>query len=129
MQPIILILLAMPSLCYAHGDSFIVLGAGIFILQILLISLLSFLFVKNEKSESSFNKSVIRSILIFLLIVAFAFFIALFKYVGFVLLISLLLFLNEKSESSFKTKLVIRSILYFLLIAAIVLFLVWTFSF
>jgi hypothetical protein len=73
MRPIMLILLAMPSLCYAHGNGVIVLYMFGSTLPILLFLLL-FLFVKNEKSENSFKvKLAIRSILIILLIAAIVF--------------------------------------------------------
>jgi hypothetical protein len=54
MPPIILILLATPSLCYAHPDFFeiAVESSGILVLLALL---LVFLYKKNEKSKGSHN--------------------------------------------------------------------------
>jgi hypothetical protein len=123
MQPIILILLAMPSLCYAHPDFAGMVYAMCSFLEILLIPLLLFLFVKNEESDRSHKAIlVIRSILFFFLVVLVLFFaqiIILWESVFLeILLTLLLLFLfvkNEKSDRSLKAKLVIRSILLMLL--------------
>jgi hypothetical protein len=68
MQLILLILLAMPSLCYAHspdiaGYAFIAMYG---VVAILLFRMLLSLFIKNEKSERSFEIKLVMRVILFL---------------------------------------------------------------
>jgi prolipoprotein diacylglyceryltransferase len=70
MQPIMLILLAVPSLCYAHNPSMVYVIFGMYgIVAILSIFLLLSLFVKNEKSDRPFKTKLIMRFILFLVFI------------------------------------------------------------